>query len=159
MKPIRDCLIVAAGKGTRIRGLGDLKPMINLGGKPLIEHAMLAASSQGVERFVIITGYNARLLETFLATLAEKYDWDIQTVFNPEFEKANGLSVLAGEPYLQEEFFLAMCDHVVEPSLYNSLLSADLPEGCVGLGVDIHMGNPNVDIEDVTKVLLRGGKI
>ncbi|MEE9273561.1 MAG: glycerophosphodiester phosphodiesterase family protein [Robiginitomaculum sp.] len=154
MVKIKDCLIVAAGKGTRIKGLGDLKPMINIGGKPLIEWAMLSAAKNGVENFVVVTGYKAQLLETFLRALAKKYGWNIQTVFNPEFDKANGISVLAGEPYLKSDFFLAMCDHLIEPALYKNLCAVDLPKGAVGLGVDLDMENSNVDLEDVTKVLL-----
>jgi len=159
MTCIKDCLIVAAGKGTRIKGLGDLKPMVNLGGRPLIEHAMLAAAANGVENFVIVIGYKAELLQTFLADIGKKYSWTITTVFNPDYELENGISVLAGEPFLKNEFFLAMCDHLVEPSLYAALLSNDLPSGAVGLGVDINMNNPNVDLEDVTKVHLNGSLI
>ena len=159
MAHIKECLIVAAGKGTRIKGLGDLKPMINLGGKPLIEHAMLAAASSGVDHFVIVVGYKAELLQTFLEGIAEKYKWKVTTVFNPDFERENGISVLAGAPYLKGDFFLAMCDHVVEPSLYAILQKAELPEGAVGLGVDLDMNNPTVDIEDVTKVFYKDGLI
>ena len=156
---VKSCLIVAAGKGTRIKGLGDLKPMVNLGGKPLIEHAISAARSAGVEHFVVITGYKAELLQTFLQDLARRENLDIRAVFNPDFERENGLSVLAGAPWLDSSFYLAMCDHLVEPSLYEKLASADLPEGAVGLGVDLDMGNPDVDLEDVTKVFLEEGNI
>ena len=159
MAHIKECLIVAAGKGTRIKGLGDLKPMINLGGKPLIEHAMLAAASSGVDHFVIVVGYKAELLQTFLEGIATKYKWKVTTVFNPDFERENGISVLAGAPYLKGDFFLAMCDHVVEPSLYAILQKAELPEGAVGLGVDLDMNNPTVDIDDVTKVFYKDGLI
>lgn len=152
MARIKDCLIVAAGKGTRLKGLGDSKPMVNLGGKPLIEHAMLAAARGGVENFVIVTGYQANLLQTFVHSLKKKYNWKIRTVFNADYERANGLSVLMGAPYLKDEFFLAMCDHVVDPALYHSLSRYDLPEGAIGLGVDLDLENPNVDIDDVTRV-------
>jgi len=159
MAHIKDCLIVAAGKGTRIKGLGDLKPMINLGGKPLIEHAMLAAAKNGVEHFVVVTGYKAELLQTFLDEIGKKNQWKITTVFNPDFELENGISVLAGAPYLKNEFFLAMCDHIVDPAIYSALLANDLPAGSVGLGIDTNMDNPNVDLEDVTKVFMNGRSI
>lgn len=60
---ITDCLIVAAGKGTRLKGFGDLKPLVNLCGRPLIEHAMRSASAAGVTNFVIVTGYKAGILK------------------------------------------------------------------------------------------------
>ncbi len=156
MSKIKTCLIVAAGKGTRLKGFGDLKPLVNLCGKPLIEHAMLSAAASGVETFVIVTGYKAPVLKNFLENLREKYTWDILIVENPEYEKANGVSVLAAEPYIKGEFFLAMCDHVVDAEIYNSLQAAPLPDGAVGLAVDTRLENPDVDIEDATKVLLDG---
>jgi len=154
MSHIKDCLIVAAGQGTRIKGLGDSKPLIELDGTPLIEHAMRSAHEAGVQNFVVITGYQADRLCLFLDQLATRTNWSIATQFNPEFLSENGLSVLAGEPHLDGEFYLAMCDHVVEPSLYRQLAQAELPTGAVGLGVDHRLDNPMVDIDDVTKVQL-----
>jgi choline kinase len=159
LSQVKDCLIVAAGKGTRIREFGDLKPLVDLCGIPLIEHAMLAAAGAGVQNFVIVTGYRGDELCSFLQRLREKRKWNITTVDNPDFEKANGLSVLLGEGFLHDEFFLAMCDHVVETSLYEKLQEAKLPKGAVGLGVDMRLSNPDVDIDDVTKVRINGDRI
>lgn len=159
MTPLDTCLIVAAGKGTRLKGFGDLKPLVNLGGMPLIEHAMMSASEAGVSRFVVVAGYKAATLIAFLDCLRAKHRWSIETVVNSDFEQSNGLSVLAAAEYLPEEFFLAMCDHVVEPGVYDALNNAVLPEGSVGLGVDQRLSNPDVDLEDVTKVLEDKGTI
>ena len=159
MPRINTCLIVAAGKGTRLKGIGDLKPLVNLCGMPLIEHAMLTAASSGVTKFVIVIGYKADILATYLKTLSVKYPWDITIVENTEYEKSNGLSVLCSEPYLDGEFFLAMCDHVVDEAVYEHMQNANLGEGVVGLGVDRRLENPDVDVDDVTKVLTEGPHI
>ncbi len=156
MPHIKNCLIIAAGKGTRLKGFGDLKPLVNLCGKPLIEHAMLSAAQTGVNNFVVVTGYKAGILKRFLNSIRKKYKWTVTVIENPNYEKANGVSVLAAEPYLKSEFFLAMCDHVVEPAVYEALQHADLPIGTVGLGVDTRLSNPDVDLDDVTKVNLIG---
>lgn len=157
--PIRSCLIIAAGKGTRLKGFGDLKPLANLCGRPLIEHAMLRAAEAGVTRFVIVTGYKAAILNRFLISLRRKYRWKIKVVENPEYEKANGLSVLAAESHFKSDFFLSMCDHVVEPQIYEALKSAELPQGTVGLGVDLRLQNKDVDLKDVTRVFVENGII
>ena len=159
MARIDTCLIVAAGKGTRLKGFGDLKPLVNLCGKPLIEHAMVTAASSGVTNFVVVVGYKAGVLSNFLQTLKLKYPWDIKIVENPEYEKSNGISVLSAEPYLKDEFFLAMCDHVVDEEIYERMQSASLPKDAVGLGIDRRLDNPDVDIDDVTKVWTVGDKI
>ncbi len=159
MSQIQDCLIVAAGKGTRLKGLGDSKPLVELAGTPLIEHAMLAASAAGVQNFVIVTGYQAARLTAAVGQMASKHGWNIKTVFNPDFHLSNGLSVLCGMEHLSAEFYLAMCDHFVEPELYRALAEAELPSGAVGLGIDFRLDNPMVDLEDVTKVELDAGHI
>jgi len=159
MSAIETCLIIAAGKGTRLKGFGDLKPLVNLCGLPLIEHAMRSATHGGVKKFVIVTGYKAGILSNFLGSLREKYDWDITIVENPQFEKANGVSVLAAAPHINEPFYLAMCDHVVDTSIYERLAAYDLPKGAVGLGVDRRLDNPDVDMDDVTKVWTDGNLI
>ncbi len=159
MSHIKNCLIIAAGKGTRLKGFGDLKPLVNLCGKPLIEHAMLSAAQTGVNNFVVVTGYKAGILKRFLDSIRKKYKWTITVIENPNYEKANGVSVLAAEPYLKSEFFLAMCDHVVEPAVYKALQQADLSAGTVGLGVDTRLSNSDVDLDDVTKVSLAGTQI
>ncbi len=154
MSSIKDCLIVAAGQGTRLKGLGDSKPLIELNGIPLIEHAMRSAHGAGVNNFVVVTGYQSERVCEFLKQVSARTNWNIKTRFNPDFLSENGLSVLAAEPDLSGEFYLAMCDHVVEPSLYDELAKADLPSEAVGLGVDYRMQNPMVDLEDVTRVEL-----
>lgn len=159
MARINTGLIVAAGKGTRLKGFGDLKPLVNLCGMPLIEHAMVTAASSGVTKFVIVVGYKAGVLSNFLQTLGLKYPWDITIVENPDYEKSNGISVLSAEAHLPGEFFLAMCDHVVDGSIYEHMQNANLPNGAVGLGVDRRLNNPDVDINDVTKVLTDGHHI
>ena len=159
MPQVKDCLIVAAGKGTRLQGFGDLKPLITLCGTPLIEHAMRAANRAGVTRFVVVTGYKAPLLHEFLKTVEDEQGWQIDCVENPEYEKSNGISVLAAAPFLTGEFFLAMCDHVVETSLYEALQKSRVPKSSIALGVDLRMSNPDVDLADVTKVAVRNGQI
>ncbi len=159
MPRINTCLIVAAGKGTRLKGFGDLKPLVNLCGMPLIERAMRSAANSGVTNFVIVVGYKAGILTSFLKTLMEKYPWNIEIIENPDFEKSNGVSVLCAEPYLKDEFFLAMCDHVVDDNIYEYMQMANLPSGAIGLGVDRRLDNPDVDIDDVTKVFSVGPTI
>lgn len=159
MAHVNTCLIVAAGKGTRLKGFGDLKPLVNLCGMPLIEHAIVTAASSGVTHFVIVVGYKAGVLSSFLQTLKVKYPWDIQIIENREYDKSNGISVLSAATHLRGEFFLAMCDHIVDGAVYEHMQDATLPEGAVGLGIDRRLSNPDVDVKDVTKVRTEGRRI
>jgi choline kinase len=156
---IKDCLIVAAGKGTRLKQFGDIKPLVELCGTSLIEQAMDVAVEAGVEKFVVVTGYQTLLVEDHLENIRQRRGWTIVSVYNAAFEQANGLSVLKGEPHLPGEFYLAMCDHLVDSSIYEHLAHAKLPENSIALAVDYRLSNPDVDIDDVTKVRTRDHKI
>ncbi|MGQ0699577.1 MAG: N-acetylmuramate alpha-1-phosphate uridylyltransferase MurU [Panacagrimonas sp.] len=52
-------MILAAGRGERMRPLTDSlpKPLLNLAGRPLIEHTILALRSVGVRDLVVNLGY------------------------------------------------------------------------------------------------------
>jgi 1L-myo-inositol 1-phosphate cytidylyltransferase len=156
---IKQCLIVAAGKGTRLKQFGAIKPLVDLGGKPLVEHAMAAAAAAGVEHFVIVTGYQSDVLSAALSAIAARNGWSVTTALNKDYERENGLSVLAAEAHLRGDFFLAMSDHVVDAALYARLAAAPLAGDAIALGVDYRLSNPDVDIDDVTKVRVDGGRI
>ena len=51
------CLIIAAGKGHRLRSKGDSKPLTPLFDIPLIERVIRCALEAGVDDFFVVTGY------------------------------------------------------------------------------------------------------
>jgi len=54
-------VILCGGQGTRIRGVADNlpKPLIPIGGKPILWHIMKTYSFYGITRFVLCLGYKA----------------------------------------------------------------------------------------------------
>jgi N-acetyl-alpha-D-muramate 1-phosphate uridylyltransferase len=62
-------IVLAAGLGTRMRPyVGDLpKPLVPVGGKPLIDYALDRLAEAGVERVVVNVHYLANTLEQHLA--------------------------------------------------------------------------------------------
>jgi len=79
----------------------------------------------------------------------------ITLVENPDYHKANGISVLKARNEIQDNFLLLMADHIFEPETARVLLKQSLTPGDVILAVD-----PNIDrifdLDDATKVLRRG---
>jgi len=51
------CLIIAAGKGHRLRSKGDSKPLTPLFDIPLIERVIRCALEAGADDFFVVTGY------------------------------------------------------------------------------------------------------
>jgi glucose-1-phosphate cytidylyltransferase len=62
-------VILAGGLGTRISEETDLrpKPMIEIGGKPILWHIMKIYSSYGFNEFVICCGYKGYLIKEYFA--------------------------------------------------------------------------------------------
>ena len=60
-------VILAGGLGTRISEESDLKPkpMIEIGGKPILWHIMKIYSSFGVTDFIICTGYKGYVIKDY----------------------------------------------------------------------------------------------
>ncbi len=63
------CVILAGGLGTRLSEETGLrpKPMIEIGGKPILWHVMKIFSSQGVNDFIICLGYKGYMIKEYFA--------------------------------------------------------------------------------------------
>ena len=147
-------LIIAAGKGTRFnRHAGKKhKALLKVCGVTVIERILDACPQ--VDELVVVTGYLAEDLENKLhRLLAGRVR--LNFVRNPDWERGNGLSVLAARDALagEERFLLLMSDHLLEPALIRQLcLDPPKPGECL-LAVDRDIENV-FDLEDATKVLL-----
>jgi len=62
-------VILAGGLGTRISEETDTKPkpMVEIGGKPILWHIMKSYSAHGVNDFVICCGYKGQLIKEYFA--------------------------------------------------------------------------------------------
>src|SRR6185369_12606778 len=63
------CVILAGGLGTRISEESHLKPkpMIEIGGKPIIWHIMKMYSAHGIQEFIICLGYKGYVIKEYFA--------------------------------------------------------------------------------------------
>ena len=68
---IEKAFILAAGLGTRLRPYTDHapKPMVHIGGKPIIAHTIEALAAQGVKEIVVNTSHLAHVIEDYLKTI------------------------------------------------------------------------------------------
>ena len=73
-------VILAGGYGTRLGEETDVnpKPMIEIGGKPILWHIMKIYSHYGINEFVICCGYKAELIQEYIQKLDEP--WTITPV-------------------------------------------------------------------------------
>ncbi len=148
-------VIVAAGRGSRLMN-NKPKTLLPLGESTILEHILRNLNASGVQEFVIVVGYQFKMIEEYLAQ-NNGFGMNIQTVFNPEWQRGNGLSVYAArEAVGYNPFILSMSDHIVSPDALKRVVHS--PKTTNLLLVD-----PNVerifDIDDATKVHLQNEKI
>ena len=62
-------VILAGGLGTRISEESHLKPkpMIEIGGYPILWHIMKTLYSQGIDDFIICAGYKQHVIKEYFA--------------------------------------------------------------------------------------------
>jgi len=78
-------VILAGGLGTRLAEETDLrpKPMVEIGGMPIIWHIMKIYSYHGINDFVICCGYKGYIIKEFFANyMLHTSDITIDTVKN-----------------------------------------------------------------------------
>ena len=72
-------IILAGGFGTRLSEETDLipKPLVKIGGKPVLWHIMKLYSSFGYNEFIILLGYKGELIEEYFLNQLDLFNWDI----------------------------------------------------------------------------------
>jgi choline kinase len=148
----RTALILAAGNGSRIRSVaGPLpKPLVPFQGKPLIEHVLIGARDAGIDRVVIVVGYCGHAIGSWVRKRCIE-GMQIDIVENPDYHKANGVSLLKARHLLSAPFLLLMSDHVFEPATAAALLRQPLEKDGTILAVDRKL-DCIFDLDDATKV-------
>ena len=147
-----NCLVIAAGSGSRLRSVSDSKPLTKVGGAALIEHVIAAARDAGAAQFTVVTGHEAERVEAFLEALGPRLGVSIRTVRTPDWQRPNGHSVAAGAAAIGGDYLLLMADHLFDPALARRLVR-EAPSGAgVTLAVDRDRASPLLDLDDATKV-------
>lgn len=147
-----NCLIIAAGHGSRLRDISPSKPLTSVAGVPLIEHVVRAAVAGGATAFTVVTGHEAERLEAFLENLSARLGLPIAAIRIADWDRPNGHSVLAGAAAIDGDYLLAMADHLFDPAIVRLLRAA--PAAALTLAVDRNLANPLLDMDDATKVEL-----
>jgi len=146
--------------GTRIASRGEVKPLVQFNGKPLIHHALDTIAAAGIDRFTFVLGFKAERIAESVIKYCQSNSLGCEIVINDQWERANGLSVLKAESVLKEPFLLTMCDHLYPVELVEKVLLQGLGEDGLRLAVDRRiLNNPLVDLEDVTRVKTDGDRI
>jgi 1L-myo-inositol 1-phosphate cytidylyltransferase len=148
---ITDAVILMAGIGSRLRGATDTiaKPLISIGGRPLISYAIQSFEKIGVRTLHGVVGPNGDKLAAAVAPLLPSH-MQFRPISNPDWQKQNGVSLLAAAGKVSAPFFLAMGDHLFESSILSELVAqADFAR--LNLAIDRKIDSI-FDLDDAMKV-------
>jgi choline kinase len=131
-------VILAAGMAKRLRPLTDTKPkcLLEVGGRTLLERTVRAMQQAGISEFVVVTGYRADQIRSFLDNLEPLDSLDKPTfhfLHNADYEHNNNIYSLwmAGEFVRGKEFLLMDSDILCDPAAVARI--AHEPESALAL--------------------------
>jgi dTDP-glucose pyrophosphorylase len=144
MTKLDQAVLLAAGRGTRMRELTrDLpKPMIEVRGKPVLQHIVEGLRDAGVRRFLIIVGYRADAVQNFFGD-GTRYKIDIQYATQVAQDGTGRVVDLARNFVGDSAFVLAYGDILVAPENYQRIVDpADDVEALISVtrGEDVSKG-------------------
>jgi choline kinase len=155
---ISDAVILMAGTGSRLRGSAETiaKPLIPIGGRPLISYALDSFDKAGVENIHAVVGPNGDELAAAVAPLLPRR-MKFHPISNANWQKQNGVSLLTAAGKVAAPFFLAMGDHLFQGSILDALLAA-ADRSRLNLAVDRKITSI-FDLDDAMKVRTKGDRI
>lgn len=117
-------VILAAGKGTRMRGLTQElpKPMLKVQGQPILEHIIEGVKTAGIREFCVITGYRAEVIEDYFTNgsrLGIRMSYARQ-----EVQDGTGKAPELAKSFVgSDDFLLTYGDILVKPETYPQMLA------------------------------------
>jgi L-glutamine-phosphate cytidylyltransferase len=118
-------IILAAGRGTRLRPLTDDTPktLLEIGEHGILEHILQALEANGYKRAVIVTGFKSEQIKD-LCTPRESLD--IEFVHNEDYASTNNIySLWLAKEYALEGFTLINSDTLFPPESLRQLKQVD----------------------------------
>ena len=115
-------VILAGGLGTRLSEETDVKPkpMVEIGGKPILWHIMKIYAHYGINDFIICCGYKGEIIKEYFEDFKSE-PWNVQTI-------DTGLDTMTGgrlkriENEIDDTFCMTYGDGVSDVNLNNLIL-------------------------------------
>jgi dTDP-glucose pyrophosphorylase len=122
--PINKAVVLAAGRGMRMKNLTDdcPKPMLPLSGRPMLAHLIERMEEAGVREILVITGYRAEVVEDYFRQhppAVARLSYRLQQPQN-----GTGSAALLGKEFVgNSPFVLTFGDILVDADTYRAMFS------------------------------------
>lgn len=121
--PMTKAVILAAGKGTRMRELTNEvpKPMLVVEGRPILEHIIEGLKAAGIRSFHIVTGWKAEVVE---AHFGDGSRFGIEVSYSRQVvQDGTGKAPELAKAFVgEDDFVLTYGDILVKPDTYQRML-------------------------------------
>ena len=109
-------VVLAAGKGTRLRPLTENKPkgMVAVDGRPILTHCFEDLADLGVEELLVVVGYRK---EQIISHYGDEYEGIPITYTHQREQKGLAHALLTVEEYIDDDFMLMLGDNVFDANL------------------------------------------
>jgi UDP-N-acetylglucosamine diphosphorylase / glucose-1-phosphate thymidylyltransferase / UDP-N-acetylgalactosamine diphosphorylase / glucosamine-1-phosphate N-acetyltransferase / galactosamine-1-phosphate N-acetyltransferase len=116
-------VILAAGKGTRMRELTSAlpKPMLKVQGKPILEHIIEGILAAGIRDIFIVTGFRAEVVE---AHFGDGSQWGARIAYGRQLvQDGTGKAPEVAKAFVGDSpFLLTYGDILVKPETYQQMV-------------------------------------
>lgn len=125
MSAVRQAVLLAAGRGSRLGSLTATfpKPMLEVGGTPILHRIIEGLASAGISQITVVTGHRAEQLEAGTGN-GSRWRVQIQYIRQATPEGTARALVLARPTLREEPFFAGWGDIVVEAANYARVIGA-----------------------------------
>ena len=119
---VRKAVVLAAGRGTRMKSLTQdcPKPLLPLNGRPILAHLMDRFAKAGIDRVCIVIGYRGEMIREYFADHPPD-GVRIEYVVQEVADGTGSAALLAREFVGDGSFLLTFGDILVAPGVYQEL--------------------------------------
>jgi glucose-1-phosphate cytidylyltransferase len=112
-------VILCGGRGTRLREHTQTipKPLVEIGGRPILWHVIRIYAEQGYRRFILCTGHRAELIEAFVENDGLPEGLQIECVQTGEDTPTGGRIARVADHLRGERFCATYADGVADIDL------------------------------------------
>ena len=125
-------VILSAGMGTRLMPLTKEIPktMLEINGMTLLERMIRNCIDAGINKFIVIVGYNREKVTELCPQISEKYDIEIKAIANEKYDITNtSVSTYLASKFIEEndldDFVLINGDNVVDPTIISNIVASN----------------------------------
>ena len=111
MKLITQAVILCGGLGTRLGKVTKAvpKPMVDVKGKPFLEHLIIQLKKNGIKEILLLVGYKSEIIKSYFKS-GEKFNIKIKYSYMPEDSKT-GSRLYFAKKQIKNNFILLYCDN------------------------------------------------